>query len=143
MHNSGDFLWTVERCDRLLAMRGEGKTSRYIAVELGCTRNAVIGKAKRLGCERLKSVGRPRSVRVHRALGDAKRVRFKQPPQFQWQAAPPPIEPLHVPYNDNHQCAAIVSGDGEPATCCGHDRMAGSSYCGAHHSSFHMRLGPR
>src|SRR5689334_10978287 len=44
--------WTDERIDRLKAMWNEGKTASQIAEELGgVSRNAVIGKAHRLGLD--------------------------------------------------------------------------------------------
>ncbi|WP_343346603.1 GcrA family cell cycle regulator [Sphingomicrobium sp. XHP0239] len=44
--------WTDERIDRLKAMWAEGKTASQIAEDLGgVSRNAVIGKAHRLGLE--------------------------------------------------------------------------------------------
>ena len=44
--------WTDERIDRLKAMWAEGKTASAIAEELGgVSRNAVIGKAHRLGLD--------------------------------------------------------------------------------------------
>lgn len=51
--------WTVERVDRLTALWKEGKTASQIADELGgITRNAVIGKAHRLGLS-----GRPSPIK--------------------------------------------------------------------------------
>ena len=44
--------WTDERIDRLKTMWTEGATASQIADELGgVSRNAVIGKAHRLGLE--------------------------------------------------------------------------------------------
>ena len=44
--------WTEERIDRLKAMWAEGSTASQIAEDLGgVSRNAVIGKAHRLGLE--------------------------------------------------------------------------------------------
>ena len=52
--------WTDERIDRLKAMWAEGSTASQIAEELGgVSRNAVIGKAHRLGLE-----SRPSPVRA-------------------------------------------------------------------------------
>src|SRR5215211_7491925 len=48
----GSMSWTDERIDRLKAMWTEGATASQIADELGgVSRNAVIGKAHRLGLE--------------------------------------------------------------------------------------------
>lgn len=52
--------WTDERIDRLKAMWTEGKTASQIADELGgVSRNAVIGKAHRLGLDSRPSPVKP------------------------------------------------------------------------------------
>src|SRR5688572_5218306 len=52
--------WTDERIDRLKAMWAEGSTASQIADELGgVSRNAVIGKAHRLGLEARPSPVKP------------------------------------------------------------------------------------
>ncbi|WP_298691962.1 GcrA family cell cycle regulator, partial [uncultured Sphingomonas sp.] len=44
--------WTDERIDKLRSLWGQGQTASQIADELGgVSRNAVIGKAHRLGLE--------------------------------------------------------------------------------------------
>lgn len=56
--------WTEERVARLKALWGEGRTASQIAVILGdVTRNAVIGKAHRLGLK-----GRPSPIRTEKAV---------------------------------------------------------------------------
>src|SRR5215217_3205167 len=52
--------WTEERIERLKAMWTEGATASQIADELGgVSRNAVIGKAHRLGLESRPSPVKP------------------------------------------------------------------------------------
>src|SRR3954451_14651014 len=52
--------WTEERIERLKAMWTEGSTASQIADELGgVSRNAVIGKAHRLGLEARPSPVKP------------------------------------------------------------------------------------
>jgi len=52
--------WTEERIDRLKAMWAKGATASQIADELGgVSRNAVIGKAHRLGLESRPSPVKP------------------------------------------------------------------------------------
>jgi hypothetical protein len=48
-------VWSRERTERLAALWAEGKTTGQIARELGVSRNAVIGKAHRLGLQRRPS----------------------------------------------------------------------------------------
>ena len=60
--------WTEERIERLKAMWAEGATASQIADELGgVSRNAVIGKAHRLGLEARPSPVKPGEEKEHRA----------------------------------------------------------------------------
>lgn len=62
--------WTAERVERLTALWKEGKTASQIAEELGSiTRNAVIGKAHRLGLS-----GRPSPIKKGGASTERKRA---------------------------------------------------------------------
>src|SRR6478672_4414722 len=71
--------WTEERIERLKKMWHDGATASQIADELGgVSRNAVIGKAHRLGLEQRPSPVKP---------GDEKDVK---------KAAPPPAAPKSV-----------------------------------------------
>ena len=75
--------WTDERIDRLKAMWAEGSTASQIAEDLGgVSRNAVIGKAHRLGLE-----SRPSPVKA----GEEKKAK---PPAA---AAPKPDKPKPAP----------------------------------------------
>ena len=59
--------WTDERIDQLKSMWEKGMTASQIAEELGgVSRNAVIGKAHRLGLQ-----SRPSPVREHKEDGAA------------------------------------------------------------------------
>ncbi|MDH5411483.1 MAG: GcrA family cell cycle regulator [Alphaproteobacteria bacterium] len=56
--------WTEERVTKLKSLWGEGRTASQIAVLLGdVTRNAVIGKAHRLGLK-----GRPSPIRKDKTV---------------------------------------------------------------------------
>jgi len=60
--------WTEERIERLKAMWAQGATASQIADELGgVSRNAVIGKAHRLGLEARPSPVKPGDEKEHRA----------------------------------------------------------------------------
>jgi GcrA cell cycle regulator len=64
--------WTEERIERLKSMWTEGATASQIAEDLGgVSRNAVIGKAHRLGLE-----SRPSPVKP----GEEKEKKAKAPP---------------------------------------------------------------
>src|SRR3982750_1580626 len=75
--------WTEERIDRLKKMWANGATASQIADELGGgSRNAVIGKAHRLGLEQRPSPVKP---------GEEKEV--KKPAPAPAAAAPKPTPP--------------------------------------------------
>ncbi|MDQ3077290.1 MAG: GcrA cell cycle regulator [Pseudomonadota bacterium] len=75
--------WTDERIDRLKAMWADGSTASQIAEDLGgVSRNAVIGKAHRLGLE-----SRPSPVKA----GEEKNKKAKPTPVA---AAPKPEKPV-------------------------------------------------
>jgi GcrA cell cycle regulator len=76
--------WTDERIDRLKAMWAEGSTASQIAEDLGgVSRNAVIGKAHRLGLE-----SRPSPVRA------AEEKEKKPKPAAAAPATPPAPKPV-------------------------------------------------
>ena len=81
--------WTDERIDRLRAMWAEGSTASQIAEELGgVSRNAVIGKAHRLGLE-----SRPSPVRA----GEEKTKKAPAKAAAAPKAAAPKPAPAPVP----------------------------------------------
>src|SRR5256885_9311186 len=60
--------WTEERIERLKKMWHDGSTASQIADELGgVSRNAVIGKAHRLGLEQRPSPVKPREEKDRKA----------------------------------------------------------------------------
>jgi GcrA cell cycle regulator len=77
--------WTDERIERLKTMWAKGATASQIADELGgVSRNAVIGKAHRLGLEQRPSPVKP---------GDEKEVKKAAPAVTVPKAAAPKAEP--------------------------------------------------
>lgn len=91
--------WTDERIERLRAMWTEGKTASQIAEELGgVSRNAVIGKAHRLGLD-----SRPSPVKP----GEEKSASASPAPAA---AAPAPAQdrPAPIKSRDKSPIAAIL-----------------------------------
>ena len=88
-----DFEWSDEEVARLKGRRADGLSYGAIAREMGLTRNAVIGKAMRLG---MRSAERPRGV----AGGEAvKRVKAER--QMKAKIIPDiptePTQPVDLP----------------------------------------------
>ena len=76
--------WTDERIDKLKSLWGQGLTASQIADELGgVSRNAVIGKAHRLGLE-----SRPSPVKGNESAAPA--AEAPAAPAAPREAAPPP-----------------------------------------------------
>jgi GcrA cell cycle regulator len=101
--------WTDERIDRLKAMWADGSTASQIAEDLGgVSRNAVIGKAHRLGLESRPSpvkAGEEKEKKAKAAPAPAatppapKATQPKAAPAPKADAAPPPraAAPVRVP----------------------------------------------
>jgi GcrA cell cycle regulator len=130
-------LTTLWDADRLSAAE--------IATEMGngLTRNAVIGKARRMGLKEKRAKSREGSkhhdIKLPRPL---KAKKFREP-----VPAPMPIEPLNIGYLEleTHHCREIVcSGDNGLPVSCGHPTVAGYSYCAWHKSiNYHPQRPPR
>jgi GcrA cell cycle regulator len=134
--------WTAERVEQLRTYVTAGLTCSQIALEIGVTRNAVIGKIHRLGL----SPGGPAAS----ALRQPRRMRAPMTQRRIVQAICAP--PTHVP-----ELAVLDVGPVESADCCsllelahgkcrwpindptdegfafcGNDAVAGMSYCAGH-----------
>jgi GcrA cell cycle regulator len=90
--------WTDERIERLKTMWAKGATASQIADELGgVSRNAVIGKAHRLGLEQRPSPVKP---------GEEKEVKKAAPAAA---AAPAPAKPAAAPRAEAPRPAATAA----------------------------------
>jgi hypothetical protein len=139
-------VWSAAATRDLMQMASEQKNTREMAVFLSkeygfrCTRNMVIGKARRenikLLSNRMGSIGRPKPNGKRKSAkdDDGKVVRLRLPPTFRESSAPMPVPPLLITYADlqSHHCREII--DTAKALSCGHDKQAGSSFCPHHHS---------
>ncbi len=73
--------WTDERIDRLKELWTQGKTASHIADELGgVSRNAVIGKAHRLGLQSRPSPVKPNEPAPKAKAKPKERVEAAAPP---------------------------------------------------------------
>jgi GcrA cell cycle regulator len=85
--------WTDERIDRLRALWTQGMTASHIAEELGgVSRNAVIGKAHRLGLQ-----SRPSPVKATDPAPKPKPAKAKEKPQPSADAEAAPAAPAPAP----------------------------------------------
>ena len=127
--------------------------ARAINAKFGTTytRNAVLGRAKRMG---LAVPNRPEARVPPRLNGQRERLAETRLPEFPqprpvFETAKPvelrciEIEPRHLSLIELEwgDCRYPYGGDaeGEPITFCGHPRRPGSSYCAPH---FHLSRNP-
>lgn len=143
-----NFDWTDEAIARLREMLDAKATFREIAADLGCSRNAAIGKANRLGL-----CGTSMKPGPHWA-GKTLPVVSPKPKRIRARAQPStPAAVIAFPIKRAEPPAPFVEGEGvalmdlERQHCrwplgakmqvstrfCGHDKRAGSSYCDHHH----------
>jgi GcrA cell cycle regulator len=141
--------WIDKRVEILKSRWAANWTAREIGKLLGCSRNAVIGKARRLGLpESVHRVrpgeGKPRVRRAKRArptrLAPASRRRessHKQPVELPLTKDEPPSRQIAFTDLKTGECRWISGDDG---FCCGHattqivarGRHIASPYCGFH-----------
>lgn len=131
--------WSDERIDRLRTLFADGLTARQIGDELGCSRNAVLGKIHRLGWwrseEELKQARGPKpehdGARVARMIS-ARATRSPPLP-------PPPKPPKHVAGNKTffelglRDCRWPLGDAVTPARFfCGAKALPDKPYCDKH-----------
>lgn len=148
-------MWNAEKEDYLRANWGPDKKAAELAKELGFpTKNAVIGKARRLGLPKLQPgnrikwqpgkgvVKKPRSAKPNSAKPKPNSVIAKPPPK----PKPAPYVPTPLAHDvarvsllelETHHCRWPV---GEPVKgFCGCQALEGRSYCAGHHERAHER----
>jgi GcrA cell cycle regulator len=141
--------WTEEQDQYLRDHRGKLSSSQ-IGTQLGCTRNAVIGRAHRLRLDPLR--GTPNGWhdvnRVHAVKRRLARPKAK-PPVAVKLVVPPPVEDAAIPIEQRktfielgpHDCRWPVGDPQEPGFFfCGAVQRDGSSYCSAHHHVAYNRI---
>lgn len=109
-------------------------TKGELALVLGCTPNAVVGKAHRLDLPKKqgtpKKLEAPRIHRPHRKLSGASKPKRKSPAK---PKAPPRSPFFGRPY-DGGGCAWPFGDPGERGFClCGSDPVNQSPYCDEHY----------
>ncbi len=124
--------WPHEHDFALRDLAGQGWSGGMIAVALGRTRNAIIGRAHRLGVE-LRGVSRApynSLPKVPVSIGRPRPMPAAFRPVAPVSVAPEPLlKPLWE--LEDSDCRYAVN-EGGPYLFCGHPRHGNSSYCQAH-----------
>jgi GcrA cell cycle regulator len=146
--------WTTERLERLKNGFEAGLTCREIAVDIGVSRNAVIGKLSRLNLTREPSGDARQPPRKDAAKGSRREPRPRQ--QYRLLQAlytgPQPAT-AEGPISDAHCCSLLelsearcrwpINTPGAEDFCfCGNTPVEGLPYC-AGHSRLAYRPGSR
>jgi len=135
--------WTDERVEILKSHFQAGLSCRQIAVDIGVSRNAVIGKLSRLGLTRGKTVGEQRAKKPAKERGGTRSV-----PRLQFQMLQALYEdgepqPADAPIVSEHRCSLLelskercrwpISTPGAEDFCfCGNPPLDGQPYCLGH-----------
>jgi GcrA cell cycle regulator len=150
------FIWAPEHSDALRDCLSRGMSYRQAAGAINArfgtefTRNAVVGRAKRLGLV----IAASRKVLRRRRPAPAAEDKPKAAKPIESVAAPPVLEPVKpvklrcvgvkprlLAFADLEpgDCRYPYGGDkeGEAYAFCGHPRIPHSSYCRSHHALTH------
>src|SRR5689334_17771453 len=128
--------WTTDRLEQLKAHFAAGLSCREIAVEIGVSRNAVIGKLSRLGLTREKTSAEPRQQKP------ARERRARPVPRMQYEmlravyedaptAGAPVVSERRCSLFELSQerCRWPVSAEAEAFAFCGNTPVGGLPYC--------------
>jgi GcrA cell cycle regulator len=133
--------WTVERVERLKSHFESGLSCRQIAVDIGVSRNAVIGKLSRLGLTRGKTIAEPRAKKPAKGRTGRSVPRLQyQMLQALYEEAPTEVD---APIASERRCSLFelskercrwpISTPGADDFCfCGNPPLEGLPYCTGH-----------
>lgn len=149
--------WTDEIVQRMLALLAEGHSTQVVADRIGTTKNAVIGKARRMGWEgrpspiirdgripqksHKKGGGkrgekRPKALAVGHVEQDASPELIRRLAELAAslvERIPPPPETRFQPPKPGSCLWPMWSGRATHEYC-GHEAQIGKPYCVAHHA---------
>jgi GcrA cell cycle regulator len=140
--------WTEQRVELLKNRFEAGLTAREIAVDIGVSRNAVIGKLSRLNLHREKDIDQRRLAQKQDPKKPIKGRRLKTTPRLQYEMlrslyAEPGVLDEDAPINSEHRCSLLelseekcrwpISAPGADDFCfCGNRPVEGLPYCAGH-----------
>jgi GcrA cell cycle regulator len=134
------FTWTTERVDLLKSHFEAGLSCREIAVSIGVSRNAVIGKLSRLNLTRgaANAEPRPRKAAKERGTRSVPQLQYRMLralyPDEPREEAPIASEARCSLFElSNERCRWPISTPGAADFCfCGNTPLDGMPYCSGH-----------
>lgn len=165
-----ELFWNDARIERLTKLWADGVSADLIGADLGCTRNAVIGKVHRLKLKQRRTVhsrrGKPgpkpaadprpkprSSLYAHRPRPPRAKAPRAEIDAFvaadavlssgaTWAALPGTMPVPFIGRRIGHQCAWMI-GDAKDGLCCGQPTEDGRSFCPTHHSIAYRPVPPK
>ncbi len=141
LHMTGT--WTEERVELLTERWREGVSARLIGIEMGLTKNAVVGKAHRMRLE-----ARPSPIGRH-GLAPAKNLTLARATKPS-EAVVPEMLPASVATVPGQRACQWIEGERgrdfkvyAEAPRCPDEAQPRSSYCPAHHVQCWLEPQPR
>ena len=135
--------WTEQKIETLTKMWNNGASCSQIGERIGMTRNAVIGKRKRLGLVPRGKGGRDKATKIPKRppmTPEGKGILMPQcnvSPVRTTDNAPVPMMIPLLDLEDN--MCHWVSTDDSPYLYCGHACKIGSAYCQHHNSRMRVK----
>jgi GcrA cell cycle regulator len=135
--------WSNERVELLLTLFAEGLSARQIGNELGCTRNAILGKIHRLGLWRSEEV--LKKARTQKTDSEphgqlvARMISARATQALRSGSAPPAQSPKHVAGNktilelDLRDCRWPLGDEAPARFFCGAKALPDKPYCRKHY----------
>lgn len=134
--------WSQERDDELRRLNALGTSATQIGLQLGCSRNAIIGRGTRLGIRWNWRAGRE-TIRITTKMQKAAARAEREAKQALMPPRPPraPV-PVDAPHTGevvsimaltNRSCRYPIGNVGDAGFgFCGAHRDDGQAYCGTH-----------
>jgi GcrA cell cycle regulator len=131
--------WTTERVELLKSHFEAGRTCREIAVSIGVSRNAVIGKLSRLGLTRGEFNAEARPAKKERTSKSVPRLQYQMLRTVYEDGEPVPSAPVVSEQRcsllelSKQRCRWPISTPGAEDFCfCGNTPLEGAPYCAGH-----------
>lgn len=128
--------WTQKQDAILISLYGK-VSSHEVSEKIGRSRNAIIGRAQRLGLKFPKKEPKPKPEPKPRVKRIVKQKPVKKR-KVEVTMTEKPSMPIHLIDLKDNQCRQVI-GDPKNGMFCGKVVKNGSSYCNHHHNINHIK----